>query len=47
MIRLQITDDHKCWTRTFRRKGISFYLCIIINRLKGYKVEELWLRNIL
>ena len=35
MIRLMITDDYKCWTKTFRRKGISFYLCIIINRLKS------------
>lgn len=41
MIRLMIYDDRKCWTKTFRRKGISFYLCVIINRLKGYKVEEL------
>lgn len=41
MIRLMIYDDQKCWTRTFCRKGISFYLCIIINRLKGYRVEEL------
>lgn len=39
MITLIITDDHKCWIRSFRRKGISFYLCIIINRLKGYKVK--------
>ena len=41
MIRLMIMDNTKCWTRSFRRKGISFYLCIIINRLRGYRVEEL------
>ena len=41
MIRLMITDDRRCWTRSFRRKGISFYLYVIINRLKGYIVEEL------
>ncbi len=41
MIRLMIYDDRKCWIRIFKRRGISFYLCVIINRLKGYRVEEL------
>ena len=41
MIRVMITDKTKCYLRCFKRKGISFYLTIIVNILKGNKGEVL------
>lgn len=42
MIKVMITDRSKCYLRCFKRKGISFYLTVIINTVKGNRVEVLY-----